>query len=295
MASVEDSHRGKPILVAYDGSRSARTAALWAVDEAAGSGRPLTLAHVIRWPLPEVDVLHLAGAAHDPDRARQQATDLVNTAVGWCRQRAPAVDIRGEVLTGGAIDLLTKLSSDAAMLVLGTAGQTAGPQVLLGASASELARRVTVPLAVIRDVPAGSRPTAVVVGVDGSPAGARAAQVGFDVAARRRLRVVAVHAWSDLPAEAVGIRADLDDVQGYEEGTELLEAQLAELRGRYPQVPVEEVVAVDRPAGALLGRAADAALLVVGRHGRAGIDETPLGSVCHAVLHYAPCSVLVVR
>jgi nucleotide-binding universal stress UspA family protein len=59
-------------------------------------------------------------------------------------------------------------------------------------------------------------------------------------------------------------------------------------------VPVEDVVVVDRPAGALLSHAADAALLVVGRHGRAGMVDTPLGSVCHAVLHYAPCPVLIV-
>jgi hypothetical protein len=112
-------------------------------------------------------------------------------------------------------------------------GSTAGPQVLLGASAAELAQRVTVPLAVIRDIPPTARPTSVVIGVDCSPAGARAAQAGFDVAARRHLRVVAVHAWSDLPAEAVGIRTDLDDEQGREDGADLLTSELAKIRARY--------------------------------------------------------------
>jgi nucleotide-binding universal stress UspA family protein len=36
------------------------------------------------------------------------------------------------------------------------------------------------------------------------------------------------------------------------------------------------------------------ALLVVGRHGRAHAGETPLGSVSHALLHYAQCPVMLV-
>jgi nucleotide-binding universal stress UspA family protein len=54
------------------------------------------------------------------------------------------------------------------------------------------------------------------------------------------------------------------------------------------------VVVLDRPVLALLERAGGAALLVVGRHGRAGGGATPLGSVGHEVLHYAPCPVLLV-
>ena len=108
----------------------------WALTEAASSGRPLTLAHVMRWPLPEVDALHLAASIHDPGHARQVANDLVRAAVARCRQAAPEITIRGETLTGGAIDLLAKLSTEASLLVLGASGQTDSPQVLLGSSAS---------------------------------------------------------------------------------------------------------------------------------------------------------------
>ena len=293
--AVSDPPPGKPILVAYDGSRPARTAVSWAVAEAASSGRPLSLAHVMRWPLPEVDGLELPAPVHDPVRARQAATELVSAAVAWCRQMAPEIDIRGEALTGGAIDLLAELSTEASMLVLGASGQTASPQVLLGSSASELIRRVAVPVAVIRDVADDSPAKAVVIGVDGSTAGRHAVHAGFDLAARRRLRVVAIHAWSDLPLEALGTAGDVDDEQASDDGAALLAAQLSEVRGLYPQVQVDQVVAVDRPTRALLDHAVGAALLVVGRHGRAGTADTPLGSVCHAVLHYAPCPVMIVR
>jgi nucleotide-binding universal stress UspA family protein len=121
----------------------------------------------------------------------------------------------------------------------------------------------------------------------------RAVQSGFDVAARRDLGVVAVHAWSDLPLETLGLRVDVDGERGRADAAVLLAEQLAEARSRFPQVQVDEVVALDRPARTLLNRATGAALLVVGRHGRARGADTPLGSVCHAVLHYAPCPVLL--
>ena len=74
----------------------------------------------------------------------------------------------------------------------------------------------------------------------------------------------------------------------------LLADRLDDVLSRYPGVVVDEVVVLDRPVRALLERADRAALLVVGRHGRAGGSDTPLGSVSHAVLHYAPCPVLLV-
>lgn len=289
---VPDAPHDKPVLVAYDGSRSARKAVSWALTEAASSGRPLTLAHVMRWPLPEVDALQLAAPVDDPARARQVANDLVHAAVAWCRDAAPEITVHGEMLTGGAIDLLAKLSTTASLLVLGASGQTDSSQVLLGSSASELTRRVSVPVAVIRDDD-GARTKAVVIGVDGSPAGERAVRAGFDLAARRHRRVIALHAWSDLPLEALGIRPDDDSAPGPEDGAALLTAQLSEVRRLYPQVQVDEVVVLDRPTRALLDLAVGAALLVVGRHGRARTADTPLGSVCHAVLHYAPCPVLL--
>ena len=289
---VPDRAPSPPILVADDGSASARTALSWAITEAVGSSRPLRLAHVMRWPLPELDELRVPPSLHDPGETRHAATAMIGAAVAHCRQVAPGLDVHGDALTGDAIELLTKLAADASLLVLGASGQTANPQVLLGSSAAELTRRVTVPVAVIRDVAENDRDHAVVIGVDGSPAGNRAIRAGFEVAARRRLPVVAVHAWSDLPLQALGL-TDADGEQRRPDAAALLADRLDAARKPHPGVLVDEVVVLDRPVGALLERASEAALLVVGRHGRAGGAETPLGSVCHAVLHYAPCPVMI--
>lgn len=288
----------QPIVVGYDGSPSSRLAAAWAATEAATTNTPLRLAHVQRWPLPELRGLDLPHVARNVDHARQAASDVLAAGVQRCREMAPTVDVRGTALVGRPVDLLTKLAADASLVVVGASGQTGAPQVLLGSAAAELTRRTRTPVAVIRSLTTGSggaRP--VVIGVDGSTGSAAALEAGFDHAARRGLDVVAVHSWSDLPLETLGtVGAVFDPDRAQQDAAALLTEQLAGVRHRYPGVRVREVVRLDRPAKVLLDHAAEAALLVVGRHGRAegsqGSD-TPLGSVCHAVLHYAPCPVLL--
>lgn len=285
--------RAKPIIVGYDGSPSSWAAASWAIAEATSTGRPVRLAHVMRWPLPELDGLRLPVPARDIRCARQAATDLVATGVLRCRQLQPDVDVRGDTITGGTIELLAKWAEDAHLLVLGACGQTATPQVLLGSSAAELARRLTTPIMIVRNAPAQTAGGRVVIGVDGSPAGAAAIRSGFDIAARRGQEVLAVHAWSDLPLGALGQAGEIDHDAAWRDATALLRQCLAEERRHHPTVGVREMVALDRPVRALLEQAAGAALLVVGRHGRARGTDVPLGSVSHAALHYAPCPVLL--
>ncbi len=290
---VPDLASRPPILVAYDGSAPARTALSWAITEALGSGRSLRLVHVMRWPLPELDHLAVPPSVHNAEMARRAAAAMVAGAVRYCLQIAPGLDVRGDTLTGDAVDVVAKLAADASLLVLGASGQSANSQVLLGSSAAELIRRVTVPVAVIRDTAENDRDHVVVIGVDGSPAADRAIRAGFEVAARRRLPVVAIHAWSDLPLEALGF-TNADGERRHQDAVELLADRLDPAMTSHPEVVVDQVVALDRPVSALFERASKAALLVVGRHGREGGAETNLGPVCHAVLHYAPCPVMII-
>ncbi|MCE3225282.1 MAG: putative Universal stress protein [Nitrospira sp.] len=54
-------------------------------------------------------------------------------------------------------------------------------------------------------------------------------------------------------------------------------------------------VAVGDPIGTLTERAQTADLLMIGSHGRKGLERFLLGSISHALLHGSPCPVLVVR
>jgi nucleotide-binding universal stress UspA family protein len=65
------------------------------------------------------------------------------------------------------------------------------------------------------------------------------------------------------------------------------------LGGLY-QVSSTQVLKGD-PADQIAEAANDAQLLVIGSHGRRGVERFLLGSVSHAVLHHVSCPVLVIR
>jgi nucleotide-binding universal stress UspA family protein len=79
------------------------------------------------------------------------------------------------------------------------------------------------------------------------------------------------------------------------EGARLLTESLAGYQDRYPDVTVHREISFDRPAHALIEQAEGAVLLVVGSHGRGAVRSLLVGSVSHAVIYHAPCSVAVLR
>ena len=54
-------------------------------------------------------------------------------------------------------------------------------------------------------------------------------------------------------------------------------------------------VAMGDPTNILTERARLADLLIIGSHGRKGLERFLLGSISHALLHHVPCPILVVR
>jgi nucleotide-binding universal stress UspA family protein len=75
----------------------------------------------------------------------------------------------------------------------------------------------------------------------------------------------------------------------------VLAERLAGWGEKYPDVRVQRVVTRDRPARALVDESRRAQLVVVGSRGRGAAAGLLLGSVSHAVLYRAHCSVAVVR
>ena len=66
---------------------------------------------------------------------------------------------------------------------------------------------------------------------------------------------------------------------------------------RRPDLTIETVVAEGDARSVIVDEAAvwGADLIVMGSHGRAGVKRWLMGSVAHAVVGHAPCSVEVVR
>jgi len=74
-------------------------------------------------------------------------------------------------------------------------------------------------------------------------------------------------------------------------------AQLEQIRPIDESIPVIHVLAEGDPAEQIVGRArADRmSLVVMGTHGRTGLERLLMGSVAERVLREAPCSVLIVK
>jgi nucleotide-binding universal stress UspA family protein len=133
----------------------------------------------------------------------------------------------------------------------------------------------------------------IVVGVDGSPASARALQQAVDLAAAMSAEVDVVHTWQvTYGATELSMMPAIPstDLQLAAEQT------LAEVVGGVDDkgVTINRIVTEGDAAGTLIDAAAGADMLVVGSRGHGGFVGLLLGSVSHKVINHAPCPVLVV-
>ncbi len=183
-------------------------------------------------------------------------------------------------------------SAHAQMLVVGSRGMGAFQRGLLGSVSTATTHHAHCPVAVVHTLSAldpVSVTKPVVVGVDGTANSRPATALAFDEATRRKVDLVAVHAWTDTSSLDVS-------VEGWEEPARaVLTRSLGEYPERYPDVRVRSVVTVNRPVRSLLEESEEAQLLVVGSHGRGGFSSMVLGSTSNTLLHTVEVPMLVVR
>ncbi|PRX45206.1 nucleotide-binding universal stress UspA family protein [Prauserella shujinwangii] len=290
-----------PILVGVDGSDSALRATAWAALAAARRHAPLLLVATLPGPAP-----YGAGVGI-PDRffvdleteGRRRLAEAAETAKQAGGETA-TLEIRTEFHIGGPIPVLRERAREARLLVLGTRGLGELTGTFVGSVAVALVAHAPCPVTVVRGRTPGAEPPRegpVVVGVDGSPLSAAALGAAFEEAALRRTRLVAVHAWSDaaLSASAGFSPGELPWAEIETAEQVVLAERLAGWRERYPDVPVDRIVTRDRPVRSLLHEAEHAQLLVVGSRGRGGFSGLLLGSTSNALVHSAPCPLLIVR
>jgi nucleotide-binding universal stress UspA family protein len=293
-APVTEIGRGA-VVAGFDGSPRSREAVLWAAREAANRRRDLVVVTAVRAVYPELTVNPGAVALPDAsteEAARKRAEHELALVVADCARVAPETEVRPQVVHGHPTEVLTRVAEEAVLLVVGPVGSTGLTRALLGSVAADLVHTTTTtPVVVARaDTLDGGQ---VVVGVDGSDLSAPALGFGFDFAARHGCDLVAVHAVTDRAVDVVTETAQWREIR--DEADKVLAAAIAGHGDRHPDVKAHPVVSFESPAQALLNQAANAALLVVGSHGRGAVRRMLLGSVSHAVVYHAPCSVAVLR
>jgi nucleotide-binding universal stress UspA family protein len=264
----------KPVVVAIDGSVAAEAAINWGAAEAASLGTSLRLVHAFAWPLAAVP---RGRSQIDPDLVTV-ADYVIRQSLELAQRCGPGLAIEAVRVPGFLSPVLIEESRHADLLVIGSRGLSGALGTMVCSTALDLAANAHCPVVVIHpDRPrrVGAR---VVVGYDGSPAGASALHLGADYAQRHNavLRVVAAHPFESTKGEIsrVALAAAVDDLTNGQDA---------------------ELVLPDGPAaGELLRRSADAQLVVIGARGCGGFDGLLLGSVSQTVLHQADCPVAVI-
>ncbi len=144
----------------------------------------------------------------------------------------------------------------------------------------------------------------IVVGVDGSDASHEALRWAAEEARLRFAPLVAVYAWSFIPAQPIGdpgmLAMPAGDLAGQlgaenEAARGALDAIVAEALGTDAGIEVEKKLVEGDAGDVLVAESTSAELLVVGSHGRSGLKAALLGSVSRHVVSHAACPVVVVK
>jgi nucleotide-binding universal stress UspA family protein len=292
--SSQQAHLG--IVVGIDDSPSARAAVQWAARDAELRNVPLTLVHAVS---PEVSTWLRAPAPAgvlrwQQDHGRRLVDEALKVVEAASRGGGPAA-VQSEILSTAAVPTLIDLSKDAEMVVAGSQGSGRWPGQRLGSVSSGLLRHAHCPVAVVHDEDAPGPPLSqapVLLGVDGSAASELATAIAFDEASRRRVGLVAPHAWSDLDAADW---AETDWLTTQSAAEEVLAERLAGWQEQYPDVDVRRTVVQAQPARQIAERSEGAQLVVVGGRGRGGFAGMLVGSVGETVAQMARVPVIVAR
>ncbi|MGV0792181.1 universal stress protein [Mycolicibacterium sp. XJ1819] len=283
------------ILVGVDGSPESNSAVRWATGEAQMRNLPLTLMHVVApivvsWP---VASLHSSINEWQEQNASKVLDDARRIVADSAGDSSPPV-VRTETVHTDIASGLVTASRDAYMTVVGDRGMGAFGRAILGSVSSGLVHHGHGPIAIIHS-DQDHRPDPglpVLVGIDGSPASEEAIELAFDEASRRKVELVALHAWSDVGVIPV---SDADWRLYEDQGQAVLAERLSGWQERYPDVSVRRVVVGDQPARWLVDESDKAQVVIVGSRGRGRLAGMLLGSVGSKVAQAAKSPVIVVR
>ncbi|GAA3560899.1 universal stress protein [Nonomuraea rosea] len=275
------------IIVGVDGSQAGLEAVGWAAREAALREVPLTVVHAMpRWAVE-------AGDGRYADVAKWMRAGCATVlAAGESRaaREQPKVDVRTAALPGDPRTALIRASQEAELLVIGSHGIGGVRGLLVGSVAYGVAGHAACDVAVVRSLPSLPRGE-VVVGLDGSARSRPVLDFAFAEAELRGARLRVVHAWAWPWLEGF----EPADAGSEQNELHVLKEAVAGHRGRHSDVDVIEECVHGHPVEALRQAADGADLLVVGSHGHGTFTGMVLGSVSHALLHQAPCPLVVVR
>ncbi len=281
------------ILCPVDFSESSGAALGLAVRLAKDAGATVTLAHVV-----QPSYVLAPDAGYVLRSIQDVASQEADTGLAACKadgeRIAPGVPIEVVRLDGTPWDSLCRQAREGAfdLIVMGTHGRTGLAHALVGSVAERVVRHAPCPVLVTRAAAAAGPPfRQILCAVDFSEPSREALRFAAELAKQGGATLTVMHVYAK--------HAPADD-RAVEEKVDQLRPALTEWQetARALGAPRVEVAWEEgRAWQAIVRRAAEQHhdLVVVGTHGRTGLEHVFLGSVAERVLRHAPCSVLAVR
>lgn len=284
------------VVAATDGSRAGGLAVRWAAREADRSARPLRIVSVralgrVLSPSP-MSALGLAQAY------ASAMDDVPRQAVSAAVDERANVDAEAHVVDGDPVRVLSELSGEADLLVVGSTGRGGAAGTLFGSVADGVIAAAQGPVTVVRDGPLTTAWDApVVVATDLSDSAEAAVDWAFTLAEEQDRDLVVLHVLThDTSFDAVRYPRGESARANWPDNVSLaLEASTLAFRHAHPSVRVDHRV-VTAPAAddVILVETMDAAHLVVGSRGRRRVLGTLFGSLSRQVSRASECPVTVV-
>ena len=287
------------ILVPTDGSEHAERAADYGRLLAETFDATVHVLHAVEDPqlTPGIDAGPTAGDV------RSRFEEVGRRGIDSIERRLGDVDVVTELVEGTPYEEILAYSDEieADVVVMGTRGHTGLDRLLVGSTTERAVRLSDAPVLTVgpeADSEAGFRD--VLVPTDGSEAVEPAIEQALNVAEAfdatfHALNVADVRSFAD---DEFGPGMGVDDgvLQALEEQGERATDDLADRAARR-NLAVEADVVIGTPATAIREYADEqgADLIVMGTHGRTGLDRVLLGSVTEKVVRSADCPVLTVR
>jgi nucleotide-binding universal stress UspA family protein len=231
------------------------------------------------------------------DEFRQAMIDAGRQAVERCRTllrpEIPSIRTLCEVQHPAAFILDSAAAVKADLIVMGTHDHSRMTEVFAGSVSHRILLHATVPTLIVKRK---ARPVArVLLAVEGSE---DAIRLRTWLTSHPFKNPVAVTILSVVPSLHIANPHLMAGLEGWSEQSKRHAEQVVNDTARAlasPQFTVSTDVRLGDPVTTVceMGKSHD--LIVIGSHGRKGLDRFLLGSVSHGIVHQTGCSVLVVR
>ena len=283
------------LLLATDGSLFSEGAIREAIRLAKKCSSKLSVLSVI-----ETNTEYAAIAPQLLEKAEKTAREHLESVKAQAKKEG--VDCGTSILEGE--DSYNYISEEAAknkisMIIMGRRGRTGLKRLAMGSTAARVIGHapcnvLVVPKAAIVEF------KSIVIATDGSPYSTAAASEAIGIAKKNGSKLTVI---SVVPAE-LATPTDVDFAATQRELLADKEMQAAEKNAKAVKeaaqkegVAVQAFVMTGKPADAIIETANEknADLIIVGSHGRTGIERLLMGSVAERVIVMSSCAVMVVK